>query len=294
LYGFTWGYVGYPPALLLQNRVSFLHKGGEFLSKANKILYEKLKDDNIDALSPKDFKSYRVKYVWLHHDINYEVFNYEKNYTQVKKELDMKFEKVITNDRFTIYETYREDLPVIEFDNSIFKEVNPTHFRLSLNKISRPSDLTFFNAFHKNWLLFLKRNDDWERNVCESIINYQTIKVTECKQEERFFTGDELIYLLKKSIFDDTHHLVNEYANGWTIDPKYIKQNFSKEYYKENPDGSIDIELVLYFKPQSYFYLGLLVSGTTLIGMIGYLVYSSLRCRKRKRLTTAKAVATHA
>ncbi len=49
--------------------------------------------------------------------------------------------------------------------------------------------------------------------------------------------------------------------------------------YKENPDGSIDIELTLYFKPQSYFYLGIIISGTTLILCLGYLGYVFYRKR---------------
>ena len=62
-------------------------------------------------------------------------------------------------------------------------------------------------------------------------------------------------YLYEKPIFEETHHLVNDYANGRTLDADYIKKNFPKDYYKENPDGSIDVNLTLYFKPQSYFYL---------------------------------------
>ena len=61
------------------------------------------------------------------------------------------------------------------------------------------------------------------------------------------------------------------------------KDNFSRDYYTENPDGSINIELVMYFKPQSYFYLGLIISGTTFISCIAYLVWdrrkhSELNC----------------
>jgi hypothetical protein len=50
---------------------------------------------------------------------------------------------------------------------------------------------------------------------------------------------------------------------------------------KKNPDGSYDINLTLYFKPQSYFYLGLIISGTTLIGCLGYLLYAWWVGRKK-------------
>ena len=79
--------------------------------------------------------------------------------------------------------------------------------------------------------------------------------------------------------------MVYDYANQWTIDPDYIRANYPKEYYKENPDGSIDVRMTLYFKPQSYFYLGLIISGTTLLVLIGYLGYDTIRRRKNKNQT---------
>ncbi len=75
--------------------------------------------------------------------------------------------------------------------------------------------------------------------------------------------------------------MVYDYANGWTIDPEYIRTHYSREYYRENPDGSMDVRMTLYFRPQSYFYLGLIISGLTLLGCIGYLVVSGVRGRRR-------------
>ncbi len=82
--------------------------------------------------------------------------------------------------------------------------------------------------------------------------------------------------------------VVYDYANQWTIDPDYIKDNYSTDYYTQNPDGSVDLELTLYFKPQSYFYLGLIISGTTLMACIGYLIWDFVKNRK-KVLDKAKA-----
>ena len=46
--------------------------------------------------------------------------------------------------------------------------------------------------------------------------------------------------------------------NAWYIDPEELGENFS---------------IILDFLPQSYFYLGLLISGITLIVCILYTVY---------------------
>ena len=49
-----------------------------------------------------------------------------------------------------------------------------------------------------------------------------------------------------------------------------------------NADGSYDIEMTIEFFPQRWFYLGLLISGTTLAGCVGYLGWEFVRRRKRK------------
>lgn len=110
----------------------------------------------------------------------------------------------------------------------------------------------------------------------------ESYNVTECPSTNTFYAGGELSKLWQKPIFDNTHTMVYDYANQWTIDPEYIRANYSKEFYKENPDGTIDVRMTLYFKPQSYFYLGLIISGTTLFLCIGYLVVSGVRNRRRK------------
>ena len=59
--------------------------------------------------------------------------------------------------------------------------------------------------------------------------------------------------LWQKPIPEDKHFLVNGYANAWHI------------------DNSRSREITLYFWPQSLFYIGLIISGLTLFGCIGYL-----------------------
>jgi len=77
-------------------------------------------------------------------------------------------------------------------------------------------------------------------------------------------------------------YLLLKFVNSFELSKEYIKANPYKFMYKENPDGSIDIELTLYFKPQSYFYLGIIISGTTLTLCLGYLGYAFYRQRKKK------------
>lgn len=117
-----------------------------------------------------------------------------------------------------------------------------------------------------------------------SMTDSHPYNVIECPSKTTFYAGGELSKLWEKPIFDDTHKLVYDYANQWTIDSEYIKKNYPKEYYKENPDGTIDVHMTLYFKPQSYFYLGLIISGLTLFACLLYLLISSMK--RRRHLTS--------
>lgn len=54
------------------------------------------------------------------------------------------------------------------------------------------------------------------------------------------------------------------------IDPKDI---CNLNQYFRNSDGNYNINLILYFKPQSYVYLGLTINGVTLFICIGYLIF---------------------
>lgn len=191
------------------------------------------------------------------------------------------FELKEDNQYFTLYEN-QSYFPIIMMQEIQFKKINDTKYVLSIKNLKEKKQLIFLQGYNEQWSIYPKSIDDIS---CESIKYFEESYVTECRPESRKFELDDLIYLSKESKFNDTHKVVSRYANGWKIDPEYIRNNFDKSEYKENPDGSIDINLVLYFKPQSYFYLGLLISGTTLLVCLGYLGYDW-----RKRRKVAKVI----
>lgn len=81
---------------------------------------------------------------------------------------------------------------------------------------------------------------------------------------------------------DEKHLIANSYANAWRVDINEIKRTGK---YIENADGSIDFELIVEFWPQRLFYIGLLISLTTLLGSLAYLGYD---WRKKHKLNNNK------
>lgn len=147
-------------------------------------------------------------------------------------------------------ETIHQNIP---YENADHQFKNPTEYKISLKNISQPVYLNFSESYHSEWKI---RTGDF---------NWFKVLL-----DENYFLPNE-------------NHFKNDAnLNSFYIDPEYIKQNLPPEYYKENPDGSIDIEMVLYFYPQSFFYLGLLISGITLSGCVGYLLYDFKKRRRKK------------
>lgn len=147
-----------------------------------------------------------------------------------------------------------------------FKKINPTKYLVKVEGAKNPFWLVFSESFHKQWKLYLAEGS-WliaHGSFEEIVADYQKLKVKEAKHLMKFSPQD--IKFLWEKPLGTPHHLVNGYANGWYIEPKKINL----------PE---DFSLVIYFFPQSLFYLGLGISGLTFLGCIVYLIWP----KKRKK-----------
>lgn len=238
-----------------------------------KSFYDNLYQNNI-ALDANDFRLLGVKYILDRKDLNY----IEKGYFQ-ENTFKIPGELLLKTENLDLYLIDDPD-PIIQLDNSYFKMVNQFEYKIYAKEVLMKKELLFLHQFHDGWKIYVEPISD--NNYCNEPKFYQRTKVEECLSDSKLFDGKGLSYLWEKSVFEDTHKVVHDYANQWNINSEYIKNNLSKDYYKENPDGSIDINLTLYFKPQSYFYLGLVISGATLLGALVYLGHDFVKRRKTR------------
>lgn len=143
----------------------------------------------------------------------------------------------ITSEEETLYKK-------IDYERVDFEEINPTKYIVRINNLKNTKFLNFSEAYNSNWNLRIG-----------------TFKWFEVVKPNYFLS--------------DTLHLQNNAKlNSFRLDPEYIKNHFAKSEYNINPDGGIDLELTLYFKPQSYFYFGVLISVLTLIFILTGLFYA--------------------
>lgn len=150
-----------------------------------------------------------------------------------------------------------------------FKKLDPTRYDISIKNFAGTADLAFLENFHQGWKLYLGSSDDLAN--CGQTVQFINYRAVECKNGSRVNKwGESFTDFLDKPWFDSTHGKQFDYANKWTLDQKTILDlgkaqsaipNFQKKNaVTKNPDGSIDVNLTLYFRPQTPFRFSVLIS----------------------------------
>ena len=179
-----------------------------------------------------------------------------------------------------------------------FVKINPTKYRVKVEGAKEPHTLVFSESFHPGWRLYADKADKDADNADrgadnadrdaenadygEIVASYFDGEIKEGTHKNIFLDGNTFETWGKEPLPEDKHLLVNGYANSWYIEPSQIcedaenadKDADNADRCAKNADGSYDMELIVEFAPQRLFYLGLFISGLTLIGCLGYLTIS--------------------
>jgi hypothetical protein len=139
---------------------------------------------------------------------------------------------------YTIYKLKNSPQVINSQAHIRYTKINPILYRIQINGIDKKQKLFLLETYHPGWKLYLSKRNNKERNL--------------------YFS--DFVFIFEKSIFEATHSFIKPYGNEWTILPEEIIKTVDKSYYKLNKNGSIDIDLYIYFLPQSYFYVGIILS----------------------------------
>lgn len=320
---YDWGKISANPEILFNKGLVMRQAGSseEESNKIALDAYAYLFNKDYDSFEYL-MRTLNVKYILQRNDFDWSYYKEISQPPEVVADALSKYKKVATFGKLDLYQINSEYLPLINSNTVTFEKINSVKYKIYLEHVSSIQDLSFLESFDTNWNLYLKQNptsewcqtqkeysvkDDAYYALNDQINELNKVKkldatgraklrelesqksdlsehaVTECASQQKFMEGDEISFLYKKPVFDATHTKVYGYANQWTIDPDFVEKNFDQSYYTKNADGSINIELELYFKPQSNFDLGLMVSGGTLLGCVVYLFSTTFMQRKRKR-----------
>ncbi len=149
-----------------------------------------------------------------------------------------------------------------------FVKINPTKYRVKVEGAKEPYTLVFSESFHQGWKVYINQtqnsNVKSQNYYGEEVVSYFNGEVKEGTHKNIFLNKATFETWGKKPIPEERHYLVNGYANSWYITP-------------EDSEGAEDYDVIIEFQPQRLFYIGLFVSGITLIGCLGYLGITMLK-----------------
>ncbi|TSC88390.1 MAG: Uncharacterized protein G01um101416_58 [Microgenomates group bacterium Gr01-1014_16] len=117
------------------------------------------------------------------------------------------------NDRIYLTDDY--DVFPRALPNADYEKISDSLYKVSLSNIKKPQKIVFLDSYYRDWTLYI-----------------------EGPEPRAYHKGQNVP--------------VQNFANGWEIDPGEIKNNFPEAYYTTNPDGSLNLKMSLYFEPAKY------------------------------------------
>jgi hypothetical protein len=140
--------------------------------------------------------------------------------------------------------------------NVSYKEINPTLWSVSVKNASNDFLVDLKQSYDPGWRLEIKNHN----------LNFL-----------------QRLFMFNYGSIISEHIESDSLNNGWYVDVHQLCEVQHVSGCTKNADGSYNLEMEIEFWPQRWFYVGLVISGTTLAAVLGYLGYAGVQAlRKRK------------
>lgn len=293
LSGPNMSYTGWPFINQIINKTLFYHSNGTLIPSRTEAIVDNIFSGNF---SLENMQKLNIKYIIYDHnaEIN-KIFAPKDELENIYKNLYLFAEKygykVRSFGQLELIEI-PEPSSVLNFKinpindgkgllkndyNIIYSHVSPTRYDLNLNL---PKDanfsITLLNNYNSNWdIYFLPKTFKTKTYKCEYGFRYYEGNTVECLTKKIFPDFYNLFFL--KHVDIARHEVAsNGYSNSWYIDQSSSSHSPDKSSYSED---TTNLQIVLYFKPQLYFYLSITV-GIILILLI-YIILFFLRVKNK-------------
>lgn len=150
-----------------------------------------------------------------------------------------------------------------------YRMISPVKYRVRIHNAKGLFPLIMSESFHEGWKAYLASPD----NLKFQTSNFKlTSNIQGTIQDDNLPSGSIYEAWFKKPIIDDESHIiVNGYANSWIIDTNKICMSNKKCI--RNADGSYDFELIIEFWNQRLYVFCLIISGCTLLLSLAYIKF---------------------
>lgn len=221
-----------------------------------KLFTNLLKQKNINNLLSQS----SIKYVVIPLEDNknddnfFKIYGVDKNLAEKEIKKNPFYKQInIGTKEVTIFETnsYKPHIYSTEEKETIaktivykevsYKVISPNTYRIILTNVKNQFYINFSESFSRQWKL--------------RIGNYNRLSTL----------------FMKNYSLNEKNHMQNDSTlNSFFLDPKIICTDFK---CSKNLDGSYNFEVTLYYSSQVYLYLGLIISGATLIIVLCFLSF---------------------
>lgn len=186
-------------------------------------------------------------------------------------------EVIVDDNNFVVFKN-KTISPVLFAKNSQVSQKSPVEYQVLIKGLTEATDLTFLEGFDKGWATaFVPIKTDFD---CDIFVEFSVQGVKVCKNEN---SSTSFLTTLRHSFSHDflsgSHIRFDEYANRWRLDPEALKTQLPESDWQSNPDGGIDVLVVVYFKPQGYYYASWVVAILSALGIFGWLGYRKFSSR---------------
>ncbi|MBU4216805.1 hypothetical protein L6270_03185 [Candidatus Parcubacteria bacterium] len=139
-----------------------------------------------------------------------------------------------------------------------YESVNQVKKLIYIKSATQPFFITMNEGYHAQWQM--EAND---KNV-------------------HGFWGQWSPFVRPNKVENKYHYKLDGFLNTWYVDvPNFCRDNSA---CVKNNNGSYDINIVVEFWPQRWFYFGLLISSLVVLGSVVYLIYDLLKIKWRRTL----------
>jgi hypothetical protein len=277
----VWGFVGQDPLHLLFDKryISANTYDHPLIEKRPTFQYTS------NAISSSQFEGdlqkFDAEFVIVHKDVDEKWLKDSEKLNLLAQELvsSGRMVRLENNSLFTLYQLKPENVRPLISSNAakiVYQKINNTRYDIQIKGLKDDSTIRFDQSFNRYWKLYFAPK---EETVCKEKTSYPQYNSSSCEIQEKYLKGDELGFLGSKNISDSSHKLADGYANSWQVSaPEVIAQN--PDSLVRNADGTIDVNLTIYFEPQTYLYL--LFGGNGLLLLIA-LALLALKMRKPRQ-----------
>lgn len=274
----AWGYVGQDALYQLYNkRFISANTDDNPVEDSEPIFYTLSKHDVIDPDQLLvTLQNFGGEYVLIHRDIDPKWLYSSDRFIVAMNKLAVggKAKKIDSNDLFSLYRLTSDQLtPVIDVNQGqvTFSKINPTYYIATLKNVLPNETLSLRQSYSSQWGLYAL-SDSQAITTCPDQNTYRGGQILECDNAERSMTPTEVTQPITRSQLSALHQTALGYANSWTISPEELSKDAPGSVTK-NADGTVNITLGIYFKPQLYVNIFYTIYVLTILGSAIYLLY---------------------